>query len=236
MHLPTSEEDESMAGTFRNLILIVAMSFHGVIEGMAIGLQSTEQNVWLFFLAVSLHECTILFCIGVELISSKTKVLRMITYILVVSLVCPIGIAIGIAVSETAFDKGSLERALVVGSLQGIAAGTLLYVTFFEIFAAEGRKLKGSKYLHILVALLGFAFMVFLQLIGGHVHGHGHSHGGGSDSGLKGSIVHDHDHDHDHDHHDHDHGHAPTGIHNNTLIYDHHHGHNHSHSHHDHDH
>jgi len=226
-HMPSPEEDESLAATFRNLLLIVAMSFHGIFEGMAIGLQGTQRDVLVFFLAVSLHECTILFCIGVELISSKTKILRMITYILVVSLVCPIGIAIGIVISENSFDAGSVERALVVGSLQGLAAGTLLYVTFFEIFAAEGRKLK-NKYLHILVAVLGFAFMVFLEFVGGHSHSHSHGGGSGHSHGpadaARNLTIHDDDHDHDH-------GHAPNGHHHDVHVHDHDHGHDHAHAH-----
>lgn len=109
MHLPMDDEtiDPSIGGEIRNILIVVAISFHGIFEGMAIGLQSTEMDVWYLFLAVSLHECTILFCIGVELISSKTKVCRMITYILVVSLVSPVGIAIGIVVTEKSLASGN---------------------------------------------------------------------------------------------------------------------------------
>jgi zinc transporter ZupT len=120
MHLPMDNNDnldESIGGEIRNLLIVIAISFHGIFEGMAIGLQSTEMDVWYLFLAVSLHECTILFCIGVELISSKTKVFRMVLYILVVSLVSPVGIIIGIIVSEKSFGD-LIHRALIVGCFQ----------------------------------------------------------------------------------------------------------------------
>jgi len=48
---------------------------------------------------------------------------------------------------------------------QGLASGTLLYVTFFEIFAAEGRKLH-NKFIHILVAMIGFVMMASLEYLG----------------------------------------------------------------------
>ncbi len=84
-HMPVSSEiDQSIGAEIRNLLIVVAISFHGVFEGMAIGLQSSSADVWYLFLAMSLHECTILFCIGIELISSNTKFLRIITYILIV--------------------------------------------------------------------------------------------------------------------------------------------------------
>jgi zinc transporter 1/2/3 len=115
--MPFGEDDESVSAAIRNLLIVVAISFHGVFEGLAIGLQGTEKDVWALFLAVSLHECTILFCIGVELISAETRVGRMVTYILVVSLVSPLGIAIGIVISEN--SVGTLVvHALLVGSLQ----------------------------------------------------------------------------------------------------------------------
>lgn len=41
----------------------------------------------------------------------------------------------------------------------------MLYVAFFEIFAAEGKHLK-RKYLHIIVAIIGFIFMGALEIIG----------------------------------------------------------------------
>ena len=117
-HVPLENDDSaSIASSVRNLLIVIAISFHAVFEGLAIGLQGTERDLWYLFLAVSLHECTILFCIGVELISSKTKVLRMIMYLLVVSLVNPIGIAIGILITEKPFQD-QVAHLLVVGAAQ----------------------------------------------------------------------------------------------------------------------
>lgn len=122
-HLPVSfidgeeESDQTIGAEIRNLLLVIAISFHGVFEGMAIGLQGTPEDVWYMFFAVSLHECTILFCIGVELVSSKTKVLRMITYVLIVSLVSPVGISIGIVITERSFGPGDVQT-IVVGCFQ----------------------------------------------------------------------------------------------------------------------
>jgi zinc transporter 1/2/3 len=49
--------------------------------------------------------------------------------------------------------------------LQGLAAGTLLYVVFFEIFAEEGKKIQ-RKFYHILMAIVGFVLMACLEFIG----------------------------------------------------------------------
>lgn len=122
-HIPAAfmdgenELDQTIGAEIRNLLIVIAISFHGIFEGMAIGLQDTVEDVWYMFFAVSLHECTILFCIGIELISNKTKVLRMVLYVLIVSLVSPVGIAIGIVITERSFGAGGVQT-LVVGCFQ----------------------------------------------------------------------------------------------------------------------
>ena len=45
-------------------LLVAALSFHSIFEGMAIGLQSTLNDVWFLFTAVIVHELAIMFCIG----------------------------------------------------------------------------------------------------------------------------------------------------------------------------
>jgi len=119
-HLPIGipADQESVAGALRNLLIVVAISFHGIFEGLAIGLQGTAKDVWQLFLAVSLHECTILFCIGVELIASRTALWRMLTYITIVSLVSPLGISIGIGIMGNSTEPTNSPQSLVVASLQ----------------------------------------------------------------------------------------------------------------------
>ena len=54
----------SFATAVRGLILVVALCFHSIFEGMAIGLQTSTKDVWFLFIAVLLHELAIMFCIG----------------------------------------------------------------------------------------------------------------------------------------------------------------------------
>ena len=121
--------------------------------------------------------------------------------------------------------------------LQGLAAGTLLYITFFEVLARDKLGRYGmSGLVGALAVMLGFSVMAGLEVVGGHSHGghghgaallqhgqHLHSHGHG--------LTHDHGHDHDEDHHDHGgHGHQHDQ---NPTHEDHDHDH---HDHNDHDH
>ena len=55
-----------------------------------IGLQLNAEDVWKLFAAVTIHECSILFCIGSEMISGGTKRLQIIFYMMSLALITPI--------------------------------------------------------------------------------------------------------------------------------------------------
>lgn len=160
-----SLSQKSMVGGLRRFLVVVALSFHSVFEGLAIGLQQTQRDVWYLFTAVTIHACAILFCIGLELVTSGIRLLNLVLYIVVLSVVSPLGVAIGILVTVHSSSDGPMQ-GLVVAVLQGIAGGTILYITFFEVLAREKRKETGCGIVRLFFILIGFSVMVVLQAIG----------------------------------------------------------------------
>lgn len=159
-----SLKHKSIVGSLRSFLVVVALSFHSIFEGLAIGLQLTQRDVWYLFTAVSIHACAILFCIGLELVTSGTKLLNLVLYIVTLALVSPLGVAIGILVTEnSSADQG--VQTLVIAVLQGVAGGTILYITFFEVLDREKKKSESGG-ISIIFILVGFAIMVGLQAIG----------------------------------------------------------------------
>lgn len=69
------------------------------------------------------------------------------------------GIGIGIALSAS----GSREEDVTAVVLQGMAAGTLLYVVFFEVLARE-RNNKHSGLWQLTAIITGFVLMFLLQI------------------------------------------------------------------------
>lgn len=51
-------------------------------------------------------------------------------------------------------------------TLQGLAAGTILYVTFFEVLDRERKKDTAPGLLKLLLTMIGFFFMVVLEIFG----------------------------------------------------------------------
>ncbi|XP_031826805.1 zinc transporter ZIP3 isoform X3 [Nomia melanderi] len=191
-HLPVimDEKDDFVISSLRGLLIVLGLSVHELFEGLAIGLESSATYVWYMFGAVAAHKFVIAFCIGVELIASKTRQYLSIIYVCTFAVVSPLGIAIGMFLvgGGSAASSGILPVLL-----QGLASGTLLYVVFFEILQEHRTGLK--QYLSILV---GFILMFGLQLLTAHSHSHSHSHSHGGHSHASG---HEDDHHHEDSHH-----------------------------------
>ena len=73
------------------------------------------------------------------------------------ALVTPLGVVVGMVVTEyTAGQSGT--QIMVMGLLQGLAGGTLLYITFYEVLEREKLEKMGMDGLAgcFLLILIGF--------------------------------------------------------------------------------
>ena len=98
-----------------------------------------------------------------EMFNGGIKKLHIITYFLILGIITPVGIIIGIVVTEHAGEGGDGTQTMVIGVLQGLAGGTLLYIAFYEVLDRE--KLSKAGMTGILGCVLltcGFAFMAAL--------------------------------------------------------------------------
>jgi len=159
----------------RDFFTVLALSFHSVFEGLAIGLED-KSDVWLLFAAVASHKYVIAFCVGLELHNADTPKVLYIVYMLIFSLMSPIGIAIGIAVTS-AMENETTAYILTTGVLQALAAGTLLYVCVFEILEREKSKESVPGLVQLLCVVLGFSTLLLVQVLAPHHHGDEGHHG-----------------------------------------------------------
>lgn len=151
-----------VAQSFRGFLAVMALSFHAVFEGLAVGLEQKTTNVWYLFGAIATHKFVIAFCVGMELVSSKTKRLLIILYIGTFAAVTPLGIGIGTMLSADPTEVNTTAN-LVATVLQGMAAGTLLYVVFFEVLEKErANSINGAC--QLMAILLGFCVMMALGI------------------------------------------------------------------------
>ncbi|KAG7232829.1 hypothetical protein INR49_008059 [Caranx melampygus] len=146
---------------FRSFMLFLSLSLHSVFEGLAIGLQNTDSKVLEICIAILVHKSIIVFSLSVKLVQSAVRPLWVVAYIGVFAMMSPLGIAIGISVMEAQLEAGALIQAV----LEGLAAGTFIYITFLEILPHELNS-PGQQLLKVLFILLGFSIMAALTFLG----------------------------------------------------------------------
>ncbi len=85
------------------------------------------------------------------------------TYIIIFAVMSAIGIAIGILISNVSTPGTGYDLTAAV--LQGLAAGTLIYVVVFEVLQRERSK-NVSGLVQLLFVLFGFCTLMAVVLLG----------------------------------------------------------------------
>lgn len=156
-----SAEHDPVQSKLRGIVLLIALSLHMIFDGLALGLLKADKIVWGLLVALSLHKLLVFFTIGIQTLEILASLKKTTLLILVFALMSPCGIIIGDSLTSSG---ESLTKDMLSAILQGIAAGTFLYVTFFEILQRE----LGSDdhdLLKVFVTVLGFALVASIPLI-----------------------------------------------------------------------
>uniref|UniRef100_A0A182KDN8 Zinc/iron transporter n=1 Tax=Anopheles christyi TaxID=43041 RepID=A0A182KDN8_9DIPT len=160
---PTSAAELQLTGVFG---LLLALCMHSLLEGLAIGVQNSGPKVLLLLGAVSAHKFVVGFALGVQLCANGARercshVLQVLTFSL--GSVAGIGVGMGLdGLNETL-------TTLIMPVLQGLAGGTLLYVTVSEVLPRERAKrrwhTRGMGPVQFIAVVVGFSLMSVLSLV-----------------------------------------------------------------------
>lgn len=148
------------AGPLRLASLVLALSAHSVFEGLALGLQEDGAKLGSLFLGVAVHETLAAVALGVSVAKASLGMKDAAKLGVTVSLMIPLGMVVGMGIESTQ----TLAGAVVSVVLQGLAAGTFLFVTFFEILSRELDD-KRDRLLKVLFLILGYAALAALVFI-----------------------------------------------------------------------
>ncbi|KAM7409412.1 hypothetical protein PAMA_001072 [Pampus argenteus] len=148
------------AGPLRLASLVLALSAHSVFEGLALGLQEDGAKLGSLFLGVAIHETLAAVALGVSVAKAALGMKDAAKLGVTVSLMIPLGMVVGMGIESAQ----TLAGAVVSVVLQGLAAGTFLFVTFFEILSRELDD-KRDRLLKVLFLILGYAVLAALVFI-----------------------------------------------------------------------
>ena len=138
-------------------ILLIALSVHGVFEGIALGVMNTVKECSILFSAIILHKWAAAFALGISFYKSGTEKDLFIKMILLFTSFGPLGIIIGMIFS----DAGNLIKGIMLS----ISAGTFIYVAASEVIVEEFSLSKKTniKFLWFLLGGLLTFILTFIE-------------------------------------------------------------------------
>ncbi|KAK8787867.1 hypothetical protein V5799_022356 [Amblyomma americanum] len=151
--------DPNSHSSLRSVVLVLSLSLHSVFEGVAIGLQPSVQLLLQILAAVSIHKSILAFTLGLNLAHSRLGRCGIVVSGLAFSVMAPLGMVFAIVLIQ----EDSREAALLNGILQGLACGTFLYVTFFEVLPHEMSHTR-NRLFKVLCIVLGVGVVTALLL------------------------------------------------------------------------
>lgn len=139
------------------LIVFISLSFHSLMEGVAIG--SQMKIAWDIALAVIAHKSLAAFALGLEFVSHRVPRPKFLCFITLFSLMTPIGIWIGsLTVTGTSEDG---KDSLASGICTALSGGTFLFVAVMETIPQELQN-RQDQLCKSIALCLGFGFFGLL--------------------------------------------------------------------------
>ncbi len=139
------------------LILLIALGFHSIFEGIALGMTKQVPNFINLMIGVSIHHAVACISLGVQFGQHQTKSKKAIFFIFFfLSLIESAGIGIGIGIENA--------PVLVTSIVLSLAGGTFIYIACSEILIHEFADPK-HRYWKFLVTMIGAATITLLWLL-----------------------------------------------------------------------
>lgn len=153
--------DLDSQSALRAFILVFSLSLHSVFEGLAVGLLEEDQEILEICMALLIHKSIISFSLSLQLCQGRLRRSVVSGCLLLFAVMSPLGIALGVGLSET---KTSPQHQLARSSLEGLATGTFIYITFMEILPHELSSTR-SRIPKVAMLLLGFTTVTAVLFI-----------------------------------------------------------------------
>ncbi|KAF8410854.1 hypothetical protein HHK36_003391 [Tetracentron sinense] len=141
-----------------SILLIVALCFHSVFEGIAIGVAETKDDAWRALWTVSLHKVFAAIAMGIALLRMipDRPLLSCVAYAFAFAISSPIGVAIGIVIDAT--TQGVVADWIYAISM-GLACGVFIYVSINHLlskgYTPQRSVLVDTQHHKFLAVLLG---------------------------------------------------------------------------------
>ena len=134
------------------VVLLVVLSIHSVIAGIALGIEAELAASLLVMIAILCHKGSAAFALVVSLIAAGTGNSRVWRALAVFVAMTPVGIVIGTGASRLLQGHTAM---LIEGSFNALAAGTFIYVAILDVISAEMSRIDDRRAHYVRSALVG---------------------------------------------------------------------------------
>ena len=142
-------------------LLLLTLSIHSIIAGMALGAQQSLAGFVVILIAILAHKSAAGFALGVSLHRIDIPLARARTLILGFAVMTPIGILLGTAVSAILDATG---EQIFEALFDAIAAGTFVYIASLDILREEFLPPRRDRWTRWLWALIGLLLMAVVAI------------------------------------------------------------------------
>jgi zinc transporter 1/2/3 len=143
-----------------SLILLLVLSVHSIILGLALGAQKSVVATLIIFIAIIVHKWMAGFALGVNFHRAGTSLRRTVSPAAFFASMTPIGILTGTGINALISPGDQLLFEAIFSSL---GAGTFLYIATLDIIRTEF-ELPGDRWQKWLLAAGGFSIMSVLAI------------------------------------------------------------------------
>ncbi|WKX88859.1 hypothetical protein Q1695_008475 [Nippostrongylus brasiliensis] len=161
---PSDESDHDPNSMLGACLLVLALSLHALFEGLSLAVISDASKLLEVFAALILHKCIIGFSLGVRLVQSGMRTPWVALCACIFSIQVLIGGLGGMEIMSLLSGGDRETAALVSCILQGIACGTFLYITTFEVLPHELDK-AGNRMSKLFFLFIGVAIVISFMLL-----------------------------------------------------------------------
>lgn len=149
------------------ILLIVALCFHSVFEGIAIGVAETKADAWRALWTVCLHKIFAAIAMGIALLRMipDRPLLSSAAYAFAFAISSPVGVAIGIIIDAT--SQGHVADWIYAISM-GLACGVFIYVSINHLISKGYKPQKmvsfDTPHHRFLAVLLGVGVIAVVMI------------------------------------------------------------------------
>ena len=134
------------------VVLLVVLSMHSIIAGIALGLETEVAASVLVMLGILFHKSSAAFALMVSVHGSGADQRRLWTVLTIFVVMTPVGIGLGTVGLSPLEGRAAI---LIAGSFTALAAGTFIYVAILDVIDAEMSRIDDRVARFVRSALIG---------------------------------------------------------------------------------